>query len=244
MVGWNDVRTGLDAVGFARRRLGFEPDELQAQIFRSRSKRLLLNCSRQWGKSSVCAIAALYRAWFRPGSLVVIAGPSGRQTAEFVDKVREFASRLDIKPRGDGRNKSLVLPNKSRIVGVPSTQKTVRCFSGASMLVFDEAAYASDRLYLAMRPVLAASGGDLWCLSTPNGKSGFFWEAWAKGGAAWTRVMAPATECARISKEFLEEERRTHPDNWFRQEYMGKFVQDSEGLFDMELVDKAFEDYE
>jgi hypothetical protein len=42
----------------------------------------------------------------------------------------------------------------------------------------------------------------------------------------------------------LEEERQTHPDNWFRQEYMCEFVQDFEGLFDMELVDAAFENYE
>ena len=55
--------------------------------------------------------------------------------------------------------------------------------------------------------------------------------------------MAPATECPRISKEFLAEERRTQPDNWFRQEYVCEFVQDFEGLFDMELVDAAFEDY-
>jgi len=33
-----------------------------------------------------------------------------------------------------------------------------------------------------MRPVLAVSGADLWCMSTPNGKRGFFWEAWTKGG--------------------------------------------------------------
>jgi tRNA(Met) C34 N-acetyltransferase TmcA len=158
VVGWNDVRAGLDAVGFAQRRLGFEPDPLQAQILESRSKGLLLNCSRQWGKSTVSAIAALYRAWFRPGSLVVVTGPSERQAGEFVDKVREFASRLDIKPRGDGRNKSLVLPNGSRVVGVPSKQTTVRGFSGASMLVFDEAAHCPEELYLAMRPVLAASG--------------------------------------------------------------------------------------
>jgi hypothetical protein len=31
-------------------------------------------------------------------------------------------------------------------------------------------------------------------------------------------------------------------DNWFRQEYMCEFVQDFEGLFDMDLVDAAFED--
>ena len=242
MVSWNDVKTGLDPVDFARRRLGFEPDRLQAEVLRSESKRLLLNCSRQWGKSTVAAIAALHRAWFRRGSLVVVTGPSERQAAEFVRKVRDFLARLGVKARGDGQNKSVVLPNGSRIVGVPSKPSTVRGFSGVSLLIIDEAAHAPDELYLAMRPVLAASGGDLWCLSTPNGKRGFFWEAWTKGGEAWTRVMAPATECSRISKEFLEEERRTHPDNWFRQEYGCEFVQDFEGLFDMELVDAAFVD--
>jgi hypothetical protein len=236
------VATAFDPVGFARRRLGFEPDALQAEVLRSGSKRLLLNCSRQWGKSTVSAIAALYRAWFRPGSLVVVTGPSERQAAEFVRKVQDFLARMGVKARGDGQNKSIVLPNGSRIVEVPSKASTVRGFSGVSLLIIDEAAHAPDELYLAMRPMLASSGGDLWCLSTPNGKRGFFWEAWSKGGAEWARVMAPATECSRISKEFLEEERRTHPDNWFRQEYMGEFVQDSEGLFDMDLVDAAFED--
>src|SRR5215831_13267294 len=95
--GWNDVGAGLDPVRFARR-LSFEPDELQAQVLRSRSKRLLLNCSRQWGKSTVSAIAALYRAWFRPGSLVVVTGPSERQAAEFVRKLRDFTTMLDVKP--------------------------------------------------------------------------------------------------------------------------------------------------
>jgi len=242
VIDWSDLETGLDPVGFAQRRLGFEPDALQSQVLRSQAKRLLLNCSRQWGKSTVAAIAALCRAWFRPGSLVVVTGPSERQAAEFVRKVRDFAALLDVKPRGVGQNKSIVLPNRSRIVGVPSKQSTVRGFSGVSLLIIDEAAHARDDLYLAMRPVLASSGGDLWCLSTPNGKRGFFWEAWTKGGAEWTRVSAPATECPRISKEFLEEERRTHPENWFRQEYMCEFVQDFEGLFDMELVDAAFED--
>ncbi len=233
----------LDPVEFARERLGFEPDARQAEVLRSKAKRLLLNCTRQWGKSTVSAIAALHRAWFQARSLVVVTGPSERQAAEFVRKAREFAARLGVKPRGDGQNQSLVLPNGSRIVGVPSRQTTVRGFSGVSLLIIDEAAHAPDDLYLAMRPVLASSGGDLWCLSTPNGKRGFFWDAWTKGGEGWTRVSAPATECARIPAEFLEEERRTHPDNWFRQEYLCEFVQDFEGLFDMELVDAAFEDY-
>jgi hypothetical protein len=239
-----DLVAQMDPAVFARERLAFEPDARQAEVLRSRAKRLLLNCTRQWGKSTVTAIVALHRAWFRPRSLVLITGPSGRQAGEFIRKVEEFVPLLGFEPRGDGENKrSVLLPNGARIVGVPSKQSTVRGFSNVSMLIIDEAAHASEKLYLAMRPVLAASGGDLWCLSTPNGKKGFFWEEWSKGGARWTRVSVPATECPRIPADFLEEERETHPENVFRQEYMCEFTQDSEGLFDMELVDRAFEDY-
>jgi len=61
VVDWNDLNTGLDAIGFARRRLDFEPDRLQAEMLTSRAKWLLLNSSRQWGRSTLPAIAALHR---------------------------------------------------------------------------------------------------------------------------------------------------------------------------------------
>ena len=73
-----------NAVEFAQRRLEFEPDELQAQVLMSDSKRGILNCSRQWGKSTVAAAKAVHRAWTRPGCLVLVASPSGRQSKLFV----------------------------------------------------------------------------------------------------------------------------------------------------------------
>ncbi len=232
-----------DPVEFGRRRLGFEPDARQAEVLRCGANQVLLNCSRQWGKSTVTALMAVHRTWFHPKSLVLVTGPCERQAAEFVRKAAEFVALLGVKPRGDGQNRrSILLPNGSRIVGVPSGEAKVRGFSKVALLVIDEAARASDELYRAMRPVLAVSGGDLWLMSTPNGKRGFFWEEWTKGGAEWTRVSVPATECPRISKEFLEKERRDRSDEWVRQEYMCEFVQDCKGLFDMDLVDAAFTD--
>ena len=70
----------MDAVEFARRQLGFEPDERQAEVLRSTAKRGILNCSRQWGKSTVTAAKALHRVLTRPGSLVLVASPSKRQS--------------------------------------------------------------------------------------------------------------------------------------------------------------------
>ncbi len=42
----------LDRVEFARKRLLLEPDERQIEVLRSNANRGILNCSRQWGKST------------------------------------------------------------------------------------------------------------------------------------------------------------------------------------------------
>ena len=55
-------------------------------------------------------------------------------------------------------------------------------------------------------------------------------------------AVSGGAEYGRISKEFREEERRTHTDEWFGQKYLCEFVQDWKGLFDMDLVDAAFTD--
>ena len=234
-----------DAVEFARTQFGFNPDPLQAKVLRSSAKRGILNCTRQWGKSTVAAIAALHRATVQPGSLVIVASPTERQSGEFLMKAGALSSQMGVRPRGDGKNAlSLMLPNGSRIVGLPGTERTVRGFSAVSLLVIDEAARVPDEMYKALRPMLAVAGGDLWLLSTPNGKRGFFYENWANGEEAWERISATATECPRISESFLEEERRQMGSKWFGQEYLCEFGEDDAQMFPRDLVRGALEDLE
>ncbi len=59
-------------------------------------------------------------------------------------------------------------------------------------------------------------GGDLWLMSAPYARRGFFWDTWSRGGPGWTRVSVPATECARIPAEFLAEEREAHTEEWYQ----------------------------
>jgi hypothetical protein len=229
-----------DAAVWVKERLGFTADLMQEQVLRTKTKRGLLNCSRQWGKSTITATKALHEAQRTPGGLTLVVSPSARQSGEFLKKAREFARRLGIRPKGDGDNQiSLAPPNGSRIVGLPGTEATIRGFSAVSLLLVDEAAWVSDELYLAIRPMLAVSDGTLWLMSTPHGKSGFFYETWEHGGPEWERFRAPATECCRIRPEFLEEERATMGERCFRQEYLCEFEDSVSGLFDRELVDRA-----
>ena len=190
------------AVEFAERRLGFVPDAAQRRVLESGSRRLLLCCSRQWGKSTAAAALTVYRAVEMAGALVVCVSPTLRQTGEFLLKVRLFLDAAGVAYRGS--KVSLTLANGSRIVGLP--------------------ARVEDSLYYALRPMLATSGGSLVLLSTPFGERGFFWKEWAQGGERWTRVEAKATECARIPAEVLEEERAAQGAEWYAQEYLCSFV--------------------
>ncbi len=229
-------------VEFARSRLGFFPDARQEELLRARVKRGMLNCSRQWGKSTVAAVMAVHRAYFRPKSLVVVACPTEKQSAELVWKARDFAGKLGVKRRGDGSNRiSLRFPNGSRILGIPGKEATLRGYSAVSLLIIDEAARVEDAVYKALRPMLAVSDGDLWLMSTPFGRRGFFHETWTDGDD-WVRVEAPATECSRIKKEYLDEERKAMGDAWFRQEYLCEFMDDERQMFDRDLLMSALED--
>lgn len=229
-----------DVLTFVRTRLGFEPDEAQAEVLSSTAKRGILNCSRQWGKSTVAAAKAVHRAYSQAGKLVIVASPSQRQSEEFVKKATEMVRKLGLVPRGDGANKcSLQFPNGSRIVGLPGREGTVRGFSAVSLMLIDEASRVEDAMYRALRPMLAVGDGDLWLMSTPMGKNGFFWECWEYGGNEWLRVSVPATRCPRITAAFLERELRELGSAWFRQDYMCEFVDSGAGVFDRELLDRA-----
>ena len=151
--------------------------------------------------------------------------------------------RLGIKVRGDGDNEiSIAFPNGSRIVGLPGNEATARGYT-ASLLLIDEAARVDDRLYRTMRPSLAATNGDLWLMSTPYGKRGFFWEEWEHGGDEWERISVPATECPRISAQLLAEE-SAKDDQTFRREYMCEFGEMEGAVFSRDSIDAAFQDFE
>jgi hypothetical protein len=234
---------GADAAEWVRTRLELPVDELQARVLRTTSKRGILNCCRQWGKSTITAAKAIHGAYHTAGSLTMVVSPSGRQSGEFLRKAAGFARMLGIRPKGDGDNEtSLALPNGSRIVGLPGTEATIRGFSAPSLLLVDEAARCSDDLYLAMRPMLAVSNGTLWLMSTPFGKRGFFYDAWANSGPEWERFRAMGTECPRIKKAHLDEERATMGERWFRQEYLCEFEDTLSGVFARELVEGAITD--
>jgi hypothetical protein len=219
--------------------LGIVPDPWQRDLLRSEAPRVLLNCSRQSGKSTMAGVLTLHEALTTPGSLVLILAPSERQAKELFSKVAASYRTLGHVVSTDSHRKlGMELANGSRIEALPGTEKTIRGFSGVDLLVVDEAARVADELYYAVRPMLAVSGGRLMMLSTPFGKRGVFYEEWT-GSGAWERYAVTAAECPRIPALFLEEERATLGPWWFAQEYECRFMDTVDQVFATEVVDKA-----
>ena len=241
-----DLALALDAARIMNA-CGLAPDPWQAELLRSRASRHLLLCTRQAGKSTTTAALALWTALYEPPALVLLLSPSLRQSGELFKKVLEHYHALDLSAPGvvPVRSESalrLELENGSRIIALPGTEETIRGYSGVRLLVVDEASRVDDALYYGIRPMLAVSGGRLVCLTTPFGKRGFFFDAWNDESSDWARTRITAYECPRIAHDFLEEERRAMPANWFAAEYLCEFTETLDQVFSHDLLMKAMSD--
>lgn len=238
-----DLRLALNPEKFAKKCLGFEADKWQKKLLISDSKRMILNCSRQSGKSTVSSIIALHRALYYPQSLILLISPSLRQSGELFKKVCDNLNKLSVKPKLLEDNKlSLKIDNGSRIVSLPSSEETIRGFSGANLIIEDEASRVDDELYYSIRPMLAVSNGRLILMSTPYGKRGHFFDIWTNGGDIWERIKLTASECKRITPEFLAEERKALSEFWFKQEYFCEFSETIDSVFRYEDIQDAVSD--
>ncbi len=236
----SDLARALDPVLLAEQ-VGIVPDPWQANVLRSTASRLLLNCSRQSGKSTITSILALHTALYTSGSLVLLLSPSLRQSGELFKKALGVYKDLGrpVAPESETAL-TLTLDNGSRIVSLPGSKDgNIRGYSGVNLLVIDEAAWVAESLYMSVRPMLAVSGGRMLALSTPHGTRGWFYEAW-RGVEPWERYEVPATLCPRISPAFLAEEKRSMGDWWFQQEYGCTFSEAETQAFRREDVERAF----
>mgnify|MGYP000676644908 CR=1 FL=1 len=242
---FEQLRQGLDVAYFGRQRCGFRCDPHQRDLLRRSTKRTILNCSRQIGKSTVAALKAVHMAHFHPGVTVVVTSPTKRQSRELIRKARTFALLCGSSRKG-GRE-SVEFKNGSRIIVVAADEDTVRGYSAVALLIVDEAARVHDEVYFALLPMLAVSEGAVWLLSTPKGKRGFFYAEWStpdvdSNTERWAKLKTIAEECPRIHPEFLKQQRRRIGERRFMQDYECYFLETAQGMFHPETVRNAFKE--
>jgi len=220
---------------------GIWPDDWQAKLLRDQPRRALLLCSRQAGKTTTAGLLGLHRALYASFSLVLIVSPSQRQSAEIFRTVMGFYRKLDGAPELTAESVLRAeFKNGSRIIALPGSEKTIRGYSGANLIILDEASRIEDELIGGLTSMLATSDGSFLALTTPAGKRGWFYEQWISQ-EQWTRVRINASQCPRISKAFLDEEMRRLGPSVFQQEYDLEFIDSSDAMWSVDSI--VFEDF-
>src|SRR5450432_2953814 len=116
-----------DALAFTHTFLTWTPDPKQALVLSANSQRVILNCARQWGKTTVAATKIVHVAVTRPHSTVLIVAENLKQTAWVFQKIDRFLTELGITPRREKHSRTL--PNGSTILGIAAREEAVRSYT-------------------------------------------------------------------------------------------------------------------
>ena len=216
-------------------------DATQESILRSTNKRIIINCHRQWGKSQMASFLCLHRAIYHPRSLCLLVAPSLRQSSE---NFRKILDSLNINAIGsemlESTKLSLMLPNRSRILALPGSQKTIRGFSRPDIIVIDEAAQAADELYEALFPMFLRNPAGQMILASSSWVKGqgFFYHLWAEG-AGWEKVRIRASENAWLDPAILAEARLQLSPSAYKRDYECEFTESEDSLFKYDQIIEA-----
>jgi hypothetical protein len=200
-----------------------------------------LICSRQVGKSAIASYYATWYAYTHPGSTILIIAAVERQAALDLEMIRTFVlgspllstSLLEI-------SQTFVrLSTNAKVYSLPAGAEgaTIRGFA-ADVVLLDEAARIPEEVYNAVLPMISTKrDAKLVLATTPRGMSGFVWNA--TRSPIWKVVTVKATDSSLISAEYLEEMKRTMPEDAFRMEFLAEFVDESTSAFPFALLDAA-----
>jgi len=231
----------FDALRFAREVLRWNPDPKQAIVLSSQARRVILNCARQWGKSTVVAARIVWVAVTRPGRVILVISENMDQCAEVFLKIDKFLIRAGVATKKDPGKKlgRVLIANGSRIVGLAAREAAVRGYT-ADFVFIDEAARIDDEVIDAFAPVIAIHKGDWWMASTPMGKRGRFWEMWEYGDPQTVlKMSAHWTDNPRLDPNVVAQARRDWGDSYVAQEYECQFVENGIFVFAGDQVRKV-----
>jgi hypothetical protein len=234
-----------DPLEFGGAILGATLDPWQSRymsLSRSASRIAIAAC-RQSGKSTVTGLFVAWCLVFIPGFQCLVASRSLRQAAHYLNHVRQAV--LSVIPRDamvQLNRLSMELPNGSQIISIPCAQPDAGRGFSPHLVILDEAAFAPDALFRAITPSLAATQGALHMLSSPNGRQGYFFEAFeGEAEEVFEAFRIPYTQCPRISEETVEMERIALGDLYFRQEYGAEFISPQGAFFGFSAIENLDE---
>jgi hypothetical protein len=194
-----------DPEGFARDVLGIDPWARQAEILRAvaANDKTAVRSGHKIGKSTSCAILALWWYCTRPRALVVMTSATDEQIGKILwpelqrlhrNGRRRIAGQMNASHRSGFKS-----PDGRWIFGI-STNKTENMggYSGAELLfIVDEASGVDDAIFNAIEGN-RAGGARLIMFGNPTQMSGRFYEAFHDSAEFWHPIHVSSTESPNV----------------------------------------------
>lgn len=216
---------------------GLDYDTVQADVLTSYAKgerRLRMETTRQYGKSTTAALLALYQAFTKPKSTILIFSIGLEEAKEVLFRLKELLTQMPIlfPPVGDSKTE-LQLFNGSRIKCRSANASAGRGWT-ADLLIFDEAEYMPLEVFEGAQATLATKpDAGVLVISTVWSEHSWFWKL--RSNTAYKTFTATADECSRISQEFLKEQEQLLRYEVFRAEYFCEPLTGNARLFPTHL---------
>lgn len=206
----------------------------------------IANKARQTGFSFAVALEVVLDAVSHRTTWVLLSRGE-RQSKELMEKVgmharalgaacEELESTFRVDDE-DIKQLEVRFENGSRVIGLPANPATARGFSGN--VVLDEFGFHQDarKIWTALYPTITR-GYKLRVISTPNGKSGKFYELWNDQTGAWSKHQVDIYQAKAQGMDVNIEELRAgceSEEDW-QQEYGCAFIDEADSLLTYELI--------
>ena len=213
-------------------------DKWQQQVLDTKGN-ICLRSGRQVGKSTVIAIKTAKYALENPGKLIMVISKTERQAGLLFSKIRFNIHQINktlIKKGKDRPTKHKIsLKNESVIHCLPAgdTGYGIMGFT-IDLLIADEAAFIPEEVWNSIIPALAITRGDIWLLSTPFVKEGYYFECFSD--SSFTSFHTSSEDCPRRDDEFLAHKKATITKAQYSQMYLGEFVDELRQFFPDDLI--------
>lgn len=198
---------------------------------------IVLNGSRQVGKTVICIISALKWALQNGNQCVMLVSPSDSQVKKVYKQLLLMIEPLMFYVKAykiQSGDSEIIFRNNSTILFRSAlSENTLRGYSNTH-LILDECAFIKEDTWnTILAPTLTVRGKKCLFCSTPKGNN-FFARLYDRGlqesETSYKSYKLTYHNNPYANIPFIEEQRVILPDEVFRQEYLGEFI-DSAGCF-------------
>ena len=218
---------------------GFTPYEKQQdwinQIEQPEVKYITLCSGRQIGKSLLGQNLLLKWALSTPNQTIMWISPIYSQARKVFEDLERAIDDAPILKSKNKSNYDMEFVNGSKVMFRSAERYDNLRGNTLNYLIVDEAAYIDDKVWReVLKPTILVKGKKVIFLSTPKGKN-WFYEMSLRGEdkdqPEYITINASSYDNPYISKEDLEESKKTLPSDIYKQEILGVFVDSGGEVF-------------